>query len=209
MTEQQQRIMQLVANHKQYTTLEKELEKCSYEPIHIVPQNYIQVFDDSLLNIAKLFGKRIEWTVDDMEYDCHIKIEGVDFTALLNYDFDSEADCIDDIIEYMEEYNDYFSIIDGEFIPTLHPREGKRFFVQQMGGTHKLARIFEEDDHNSILIGKRYKVKSFYDFCDEVVAQNNECAMTLDSLIDGNGKKYLIWGDSETNETFITEYKEA
>lgn len=199
MTEQQLNIIKLVTNHKQYNTLKKELAKSSYEPISIVPKDYIQVFNNSLLNIAKLFGKRIEYTVDDMTmYDCVVDIDGVTFTALYSCDDDEEADMIDEIIEYIEDYDDYFSLQQGEFIPSLVSKKG--FLVVYSGSSKNLtATLFE----GTTLISE-YKHKNFYDFCDEVVAQNNKCACTINSLIDTAGGKWLIWGDSETREAFIT-----
>lgn len=198
MTEQQQRIMQLVANHKQYNALEKELAESFYEPIHIVPKDYIQVLDNSLLDIARLFGKRIEYTVDDMTYDCVVDVDGVTFTALYSYDSDEEADMIDEIIEYIEDYDDYFSLQQGEFIPSLVSKKGF-LIVYSRSSKNLTATLFEGTTPIS-----EYKYKNFYDFCDEVVAQNNECAYTINSLIDITGGKWLIWGDSETRETFIT-----
>lgn len=198
MTEQQLNIIKLVTNHRQYNVLKKELAKSSYEPISIVPKDYILVFDNSLLNIAKLFGKRIEYTVDDMTYDCVVDVDGVTFTALYSYDDDEEADMVDEIIEYIEDYDDYFSLQQGEFIPSLVSKKG--FLIVYSGSSKNLtATLFEETTPIS-----EYKYKNFYDFCDEVVAQNNECAYTINSLIDIAGGKWLIWGDSETRETFIT-----
>ena len=155
MTEQQQRIMQLVANHKQYNALEKELAESFYEPIHIVPKDYIQVLDNSLLDIARLFGKRIEYTVDDMTYDCVVDVDGVTFTALYSYDSDEEADMIDEIIEYIEDYDDYFSLQQGEFIPSLVSKKGF-LIVYSRSSKNLTATLFEGTTPIS-----EYKYKNF------------------------------------------------
>lgn len=201
MTEQQLYIVQLVANHKQYNALKKELEKSSYEPVCIVPKDYILVFDDSLLNIAKLFGKRIEYTVDDMTYDCVVDVDGVTFTAVYSYDLDEDADMIDEIIEYRENYNYYFSLDDnGLFKASLKTRDLRILFATN-------NKACEERDGWSGRLNTISQVRSFEDYCDEVVAGNNECAILEDSYTDIDGKHYLLWRDNESNEDYITEYK--
>ena len=66
-----------------------------------------------------------------------------------------------------------------------------------------------EDGASAIVAGSSFKVRAFEDYEDEVINGENECAYVFvyHTLIDQNGDEFVLWGDRETDEDFITYVK--
>lgn len=50
-----------------------------------------------------------------------------------------------------------------------------------------------------------YEVRTYADYKEEVTDGGNECAGVVGMFTADNGKKYVIWYDYESYESFITE----
>lgn len=202
MTEQQQKIMELVKNFNEYNAIYNKLRMDKQSNIYIVKQNYIYVLGESILTIAQLMGARITYEIQYItEYKFEVIIDSVTFITHLDYDFPDEADIINKIIKYIEDYNDYFSLYDnGKFKHTI--LFDHNIWLSTYENSNKVIINYGDTNNTEYVI-----MKDFADYCDEVVCHNNKCAHLQDSFIDILGTKYLLWSDSATGENFITEYK--
>lgn len=66
-----------------------------------------------------------------------------------------------------------------------------------------------EDGATAIVAEQNFKVRAYEDYEDEVINGGNECAyiFAYHKFIDQNGNEFILWGDSETDEDFITYVK--
>ena len=58
----------------------------------------------------------------------------------------------------------------------------------------------------AIVSGEMYEIRSLEDFRAEVSDGENECAYTFTSrpYTSHDDRKFMLWGDNETDEHFIT-----
>ena len=200
MTKKQQMLIDLIEAHKNYV---KSAQLLYYlkDNTRVCYHNYIQV-TDNILEIAQLFGAKIFHgkegdPANGYNYEFSTIIRGVQIICLLSELTHAEEEEIEELLDYESNYNSYFSLDeDDNFEPTI---KDNKYHIEIKDN---LCREFLG---NKLVAASR--VRSFEDYCDEVVAGGNECAYLGDSLINVDGKKYLIWGDSESNENFITEYR--
>lgn len=66
-----------------------------------------------------------------------------------------------------------------------------------------------EDGATAIVAEQSFKIRTYEDYEDEVIDGGNECAYVFayHEFIDQNGNEFILWGDSETDEDFITYVK--
>lgn len=62
-------------------------------------------------------------------------------------------------------------------------------------------------NHNKIEMVAEYK--SFEEFEDEVLNENNEMARVVEMFITKKGNKYIYWRDDEINADYLTKYVEV
>lgn len=72
--------------------------------IRLLEERDILSFDNSILKIAKLFNKKVNYKVvdeyDELSYFCEVDIEDVKIKAIFDYYDDDEANIVDEIISH-------------------------------------------------------------------------------------------------------------
>lgn len=206
-TIQQQRILQLLDCINRGNTLQNELSNDFTDPISIRRCDYIQISGQSLLNMARLMGLRIEADLSDdpdtdqQQYEFYCRINGITFYSYL-YTAE-ETQIVVDILEYVNtKYNKYFSLNeDGRFQPT----KGMRNVVGNLSHSGGIVAVLESNSPFDALPTHRYR--SFAEYVYEVVAENNLTAHMTGSFFDYNGIAYLLWEDA--SGYYISEYREG
>lgn len=59
--------------------------------------------------------------------------------------------------------------------------------------------------NNHRLIVMQAGIREFEDYKDEVMLENNECASCHCIVVDNYNNVYVIWGDDEACEMYITQ----
>ncbi len=49
------------------------------------------------------------------------------------------------------------------------------------------------------------EIRSYEDYKDEVLQENNECAGLMEIFTTEKGNQFIYWADFETNEDFLTK----
>lgn len=88
--------------HKKASRIIRDLENDF--GIRLLGSRDILSFDDSILKIAKLFNKKVDYKVveedGDLSYFCEVDIEDVKIKAVFDYYDDDEANIVDEIISH-------------------------------------------------------------------------------------------------------------
>lgn len=67
--------------------------------------------------------------------------------------------------------------------------------------------IVNVENDNRKLVVKQAGIREFEDYKDEVMLENNECAFCSCIVVDNYNDVYVVWGDSEACEMYITQLK--